>query len=241
MYSKTIRMATCVAALAVTSCGTFRTMMPWRSQPEHPEVNLAFTLEKNLIVMESISVDGRRGRFLFGSATPQTVLDPKLRPAAGAHAVQLSSRDAVRFTPVSANMHGVADGIIGADIWGNHAVSIDYFAGLVTYQKDGMHDELMTTWPFTAEPAVQLSVDGETIAAIVDTTSPDTLTLPRESHNASRRKARITLAGADFGEVDVRYADVAAPRIGNRLLSHFLVSIDYGKRVVGLWRDPRFG
>jgi hypothetical protein len=86
---------------------------------------------------------------------------------------------------------------------------------------------------------VQLSVDGETIDAIVDTTSPDTLTLP--SRRASRAKARITLAGADFGEVDVRYADVAAPHIGNRLLSHFLVSIDYGRRIVGLWRDPRFG
>lgn len=214
-------------------------MTPWRSQPEHPEVNLAFTLEKNLIVMQSVSVDGKRGRFLFGSATPQTVLDPKLHPGSGSHAVQLSTRDSVRFTPVPADMHGIADGIIGADIWGNHAVSIDYFAGLVTYQKDGSHHDLMTVYRYTAEPSIQLSVDGETIDAIVDTTSPDTLTLPR-SGSATRRKARITLAGADFGVVDIRYADVDAPRIGNRLLSHFLVSIDYGRRVIGLWRDPRF-
>jgi hypothetical protein len=216
-------------------------MRPWRTQPEHPEVNLAFTLEKNLVVMQSVSVDGRRGRFLFGSATPQTVFDPKLRAIAGPHALQLSTREAVRFTPASADMHGIADGIIGADVWGNHAVSIDYFAGLVTYQKDGIRPELMTIYPFTSEPVVQLSLDGETIDAIVDTTSPDTLTLPRGLHATARRKARITLAGADFGDVDVRYADVAAPRIGNRLLSHFLVSIDYGRRIVALWRDPRFG
>jgi hypothetical protein len=234
-------MATCVAALAAASCGAFRSMAPWRSQPEHPEVNLAFTLEKNLVVMQSVSVDGKRGRFLLGSATPQTVLDPKLRPGSGPHAVQLSTRDSVRFTPVAADMHGIADGILGADVWGNHAVSIDYFAGLVTYQKDGGHHDLMAVYPFAGEPAVQVSVDGETIDAIVDTTSPDTLTLPRASKRPSRAKARITLAGADFGEVDVRYADVAAPRIGNRLLSHFLVSIDYGRRVIGLWRDPRFG
>jgi hypothetical protein len=234
-------MATCAAVLVAASCGAFRSMRPWRTQPEHPEVNLAFTLEKNLVVMQSVSVDGRRGRFLFGSATPQTVFDPKLRAIAGPHALQLSTREAVRFTPASADMHGIADGIIGADVWGNHAVSIDYFAGLVTYQKDGIRPELMTIYPFTAEPAVQLSVDGDTIDAIVDTTSPDTLTLPRSLHATARRKARITLAGADFGEVDVRYADVAEPRIGNRLLSHFLVSIDYGRRIVALWRDPRFG
>jgi hypothetical protein len=49
----------------------------------------------------------------------------------------------------------------------------------------------------------------------------------------------VSIAGTDFGPTDVRYANVAHPRVGNRLLSRFLVSIDYGKRIVGLWRDPR--
>jgi hypothetical protein len=39
--------------------------------------------------------------------------------------------------------------------------------------------------------------------------------------------------------VDIRRADVAAPHVGNRILSKFLVTIDYGRREVGLWRDPR--
>ena len=134
---------------------------------------------------------------------------------------------------------GIADGIVGVDIWRNRAISIDYFAGLVTYQKEGIHRELMTVFSYGAEPMVQLSVRGETISAIVDTTSPDTLVLPRNNRSPGRATARITLAGVDFGDVDIRYADVSAPRIGNRLLSKFLISIDYGRRVVGLWRDPR--
>jgi len=239
MYSKTIRMATCVAALLAASCGMIRSMTPWRAEPEHPEVNLAFTLEKNLVVLQSVSVDGRPGRFLLGSATRQTVLDPKRRPVAGKHTLQLSTRDAVQFVPTPADLGGIAEGIIGVDIWRNRAVSIDYFAGLVTYQKEGIHRELMTVFPFTAEPMVQLSVGGETISAIVDTTSPDTLVLPRDDRSPARTKTRITLAGVDFGEIDIRYADVTTPRVGNRLLSKFLISIDYGRRVVGLWRDPR--
>jgi len=238
MYSKTIRMATCFAALLVASCGTVRSLTPWRGEPDHPEVNLAFTLEKNLVVLQSVSVDGRPGRFLFGSATRQTVLDPKRRPTAGTHTLQLSTREAIKFTPAAIDLGGVAEGIIGVDVFRGKSVSIDYYAGLVTYQKEGIHRELMTVFSYAAEPALQLSVGGETITAIVDTTSPDTLVLPRNGRT-QRATQRITMAGVDFGEIDVRYADVASPRVGNRLLSRFLISIDYGRRVVGLWRDPR--
>ena len=51
-------------------------------------------------------------------------------------------------------------------------------------------------------------------------------------------QAHVKIA-ADFGDVEVLAADVTAARVGNRLLSRFLVSIDYGKHQVGLWRDPR--
>jgi hypothetical protein len=49
------------------------------------------------------------------------------------------------------------------------------------------------------------------------------------------------IAGTDFGNVDIALGDVSSARAGNRLLSKFLVSIDYGQREVGLWRDPRIG
>lgn len=239
MYSKTIRMATCAAALLAASCGAFRAMTPWRGEPEHPEVNLAFNLQNNLVILESVSVDGKPGRFLLGTATRQTVLDPKVRDASGTHSLQLSTRDAVKFTPASADLRGIAEGIVGADIWRNRSLSIDYFAGLATYQKDGIHRELMTVYTFADAPTIQLTVGGETISAVLDTTSPDTLVLPRGNRATSRAKQHVTLAGVDFGEVDVRYADVDAAHVGNRLLSHFLISIDYGRRIVGLWRDPR--
>jgi hypothetical protein len=84
-----------------------------------------------------------------------------------------------------------------------------------------------------------VAVDGRTFSAIVDTTSPDTLVLPRGSDKPRRAKAKLSVAGTDFGSIDIAFGDVAAPRVGNRVLSKFLVTIDYGRREVGLWRDPR--
>ena len=43
----------------------------------------------------------------------------------------------------------------------------------------------------------------------------------------------------DFGTIDIAYENVRHARVGNRVLSRFLVTIDYGRKVVGLWRDPR--
>jgi hypothetical protein len=71
---------------------------------------------------------------------------------------------------------------------------------------------------------------------IVDTSSPDTLVLPGPN---GRRNVDVSIAGTHFGATDVRFIPDARPRIGNRLLSKFLVSIDYKQRLVGVWRDPR--
>jgi hypothetical protein len=157
----------------------------------------------------------------------------------GERSLQLSEKEAVQVTPVVMDLHGVADALIGADAWGTRAVSIDYASGLLTYQKEGIHPELMTIYHFTAEPRVTISVNGKHIDAIVDTASPDTLILPRGTASAGRTHARITLAGADLGTMDIRLAGVADARVGNRILSKYLVTIDYGRREIGLWRDPR--
>ncbi|HYM62918.1 MAG TPA: hypothetical protein VEZ11_18675 [Thermoanaerobaculia bacterium] len=97
----------------------------------------------------------------------------------------------------------------------------------------------MTLFRYDEAPAVGIEIDGRTATAIIDTANADTLVMPRGRHPAGRAKAHIVVAGIDFGKVDIRYADVSDTRLGNRLLSKFLISIDYGKRVVGLWRDPR--
>ena len=239
MYSKFSRHATCAAALLFAlACSS---ALPWRNEPIGEEVNLVFTVKNNLLYLASATIDGHQGRFLIGSAQPRTVLDAKFAEAVDgtAHSLQLNTRETLRFAPVIADLRGIGDGIVGADVWGGHAVTIDYSSGLLTYQKEGMHPELMTVYKYADAPMINVIIDGRSTPTVVDTASPDTLVIPRLGTTADRRAARVQIAGTDFGNVDVRLADVSAPRIGNRLLSRFLVSIDYGRRQVGLWRDPR--
>ena len=241
MYSKTLAIAI-ATMLLLGSCSA---TVPWANEPIGEEVNLSFVIRNNLVFLPSATIDGRHGRFLVAAAAAHTALDQQFAaglprsPRSAERMLQLNEKESLRFTPVEMDLQKVADGIIGADVWGNRAISIDYTSGLLTYQKEGIHPELMTIFRFTAEPRVNIVVDGKTIPAIVDTASPDTLTLPRGNAAAGRTHARIQLAGADLGTLDVKMADVSDARVGNRILSKFLVTIDYGKREVGLWRDLR--
>ena len=225
-----------MVALALLQLSCARAL-PWSREPVGNEVNLAFTMERNVIQFETVLIDNRPGRFILGSAAPRTIVDPRfpLRNAR-THALQISEKETVRIDPAPLDLRGAADAIIGVDAWRNHAISIDYRSGLVTYQKEGIKPGLMTIYRFPAEPSINVIVDGREIAAIVDTTSPDTLVLPGPDR---RGTAHVRIADTDFGAIDVQYANVSRPRVGNRLLSRFLVTIDYGRRVVGLWRDPR--
>jgi hypothetical protein len=235
MYSKSLCGATWVSlAVFATACSS---VLPWNSEPVGQEVNIAFTLQNNLPFLTA-TVDGRPGRFLFGSAEPQSILDPKFANGES-HALQFNDRESVPVRPVVEDLHGVADGIIGADVWGGNAVTLDYRAGLLIYQKEGIHPDGMTVYTYADMPMINVVVDGRRIPSLVDTASPDTLVLPRAGTAAGRRMAHVEIAGTDFGSVSVKFADVTAPHIGNRLLSRFLVTIDYGRRMVGLWRDPR--
>ena len=233
MLSKMTTRATAVALMLLTvSCAR---LLPWRDQPAESELNLAFTIDRNLVELLTVQLDGRPGRFILGSAAPQTVVDPSFANRIGR--VQLSENDSVAITPAISSLGGVADAIIGVEPWRRNAISIDYRVGLVTYQRQGIVPAYMTLYQYQAEPTIRVNVDGTDIAAVVDTTSPDTLTLPGD---ASRRGvASIRVADTDFGTIDVGYANVTKARVGNRVLSKFLVTIDYGDRVVGLWRDPR--
>jgi len=233
-------------ALLLSSCSS---MLPWHNAPPADEVNLAFTVQNNLLFLTNATINGRSGRYFFGSAEPRSVVDPRL--AAPSFKLQLGDRDTIPFTPVTLDLGVTGDAIIGADVWDSRAVTIDYLAGLLTYQKSGIHPDSMTLFRYESAPAIDVNVDGRTIAAIVDTALPDTLVLPVEDRRArpsgqpgrlsatGRESVDVVIAGTDFGNVDVKFANVAQPRIGNRLLSKFLISIDYGKREVGLWRDPR--
>jgi len=212
--------------------------MPWRTEPRGEEVNVSFTLEQNLIQLKSVRIDNRDGRFILGSAAPRTIIDPRFRlHRFRAHSLQISAKETLRIDPAPHDLRGVADAIVGIEAWRNRAITIDYHSGLVIYQKEGIKSGLMQIYQFPAEPMIYVNVNGREIAAIVDTTSPDTLVLPGSVHG--RGTANVSIGTTDFGTIDVQYANVARARVGNRLLSRFLVTIDYGRRVVGLWRDPR--
>ena len=59
----------------------------------------------------------------------------------------------------------------------------------MTYQKEGIHTGYMKIFRYDDEPMIYVNVNGRDIAAIVDTTSPDTLVLPardaRPRHRAT--------------------------------------------------------
>ena len=222
--------------LTVLCAGGCTVKTPWRDEPIGQELNIAFELRNNLIYLPSTAVDGRSGNFLVGTAQPTSVIDPKFSSATSPHLLQINNRKSLTFAAVSEDLHGVGDVILGADLWANNAVTIDYHAGLITMQTEGIHPELMTLFNYAGQPAITVTVDGRTMRAVLDTTSPDTLVLPGKG---TRRQARVVVAGFDFGPVDVRYAPVESARIGNRLLSKFLITVDYGRHVIGLWRDPR--
>ena len=226
---------TLAAALLVTLLAGCRSVPPWQNEPIGNEVNLNFLFRDNQIEMNSIRLGGGTGRFLLGTAAPRTVIDPSI--ASRTPVLTYGERDSVRVQPVVIPLGGMADAIVAADADHHQAVTIDYRAGLVNWQKDGIHTGHMTLYSYPVEPAIEVLVDGRHVAAVVDTASPDTLVLP--SATAARRQARVQVAGTDFGSIDVRLADVSGARIGNRLLSRFLVTVDYGRRTVGLWRDPR--
>ncbi|HUP62289.1 MAG TPA: hypothetical protein VNA69_17930 [Thermoanaerobaculia bacterium] len=238
-WKPAVRRAGCPRYLALalaflaSSCSLPRA--PWANEPIGNELNLAFRLRQNLIELQTVTIDGRTGRFILGSAAPRTIVDPRFDPSA--RLVQLSEKETLRLTTAPVPLGGVADAIIGADAWRQRAITIDYRVGLVSWQRDGIKPDYMTVYRFDAEPMINLVADGRRISAIVDTSLPDTLVLPAKEK--ARGTVRVHIADVDFGDIDVQYANVAAPRIGNRLLSRFLVTIDYGRRLVGLWQDPR--
>lgn len=217
--------------------------LPWSSQQPANEVNLAFTLENNLVFLQSTTVNRLPGRIFFASADPHSVLDPAYaaRIGSGKYELHLNQRATLPLTAVVLDLHGVADALIGSEVWESHAVTIDYRSGLLTYQKEGIHPDYMTLYRFDAAPAITAKIDGRDTMVVVDTAVADTVVLPRGAAPPGRRKAHVVIAGTDFGNIDVALGDVSAPRAGNRLLSKFLVSIDYGRHQVGLWRDPRIG
>ena len=218
-------------------------MMPWSRSPEAipNETNLSFTVQNNLLFLNSVAINGRSGRFLFGSATPRTIIDRRLVDEFGGpshpFSLTVTPKENFAFTPLFLDLGSAGDAIIGWETLQPNAVTLDYRVGLLTLQKEGIYTSMMQVYRFTGSPSIDVEVNGDVRRAIVDTSVPDTIVLPGSP--ARRGRAHIVAAGTDFGEIDVGYGNVEQARIGNRLLSKFLISIDYHAGTIGVWRDPR--
>jgi hypothetical protein len=234
MLSKSKLAARTILGLLAASCSS-----PWAGQ-KTDEINIVFTLQKNQIVL-SATVEERPGTFVVGSAQPRTVIDRGFLPVAGARVrVVMSARFSTEVIPVVQDLGGVVDGILGVDTWQDATLTVDYSKQLLTLSRhsNGAMDGRLHR--FAGAPTVPVFINGHQEEAIIDMAFPDTMTLPRRAgHGSERTKVRLQLAGYDMGVVDVAISDSTSIRIGNRLLSKFLVTIDYRHGTVALWRDPR--
>lgn len=151
----------------------------------------------------------------------------------------LGRRLAVPITPVVEDLGGMAAGILGADAWGDFTLVIDYARQLVMISRERAASMNGPLYPFDGPPTIPILLNGSERRAILDTALPDTVVLPRSQGEGGRGRARIQVAEYDLGVVDIGFADTEQIRIGNPLLSKFLIKIDYRNQAIALWRDPR--
>src|SRR5512142_928105 len=125
MLSKSLRLAiTALTASLFASCGS----LPWAGEAPANEVNLAFTVQNNLLFLTTVRINNQPGRVFFGSADQRTVIDPAFAAKAGrsGYTLDMNERESVPITPVITPLNGVGDVLVGADVWDGHAVTIDY-------------------------------------------------------------------------------------------------------------------
>jgi hypothetical protein len=242
MVSKSLRGATALAAALFLLSGC-ATRLPW-SEEKPGGTNAAFHTENNVIVMESVTIEHHPGKFLFSTSLPHTAVSVPFAttigtPGPGGYLVQFGRKATIHTAPATVDLQGAADAVLGVDTWLGPVVSIDYHKGLISFDRDvSMRDDMVIS-RYDGPPSVSVRVGLQPVQAVVDTASPDTLTLPLSYGSAGRGRVSVLMGGIDFGSVDVRFADVADPHVGNRLLSKFLVLIDQSRHQVALWRDPR--
>lgn len=208
--------------------------------------SVAFALDRNQVVFTNAQIDGHPGRFVLATAMPKSVLGSRFVSAKGLsftapfHGV-LGGVRPFRIDANILDLEGSMDGMIGSDVIGP-VVTIDFrrhIASIARRAAPPTRD--MKVYRYRGPiPSIPITIDGSERRAIVDTAMPDTLVIPEDwlpGRKAGRAQAHIGLAGEHFESLDVDAAPVRQARIGNRLLSRFLIVIDYGHHRVALWRE----
>lgn len=185
------------------------------------------------------TVDGKPGRFLVGTAQPRSVMDRRFRKAAdGSSSLVMGERFSRTISPVVDDLGGLADGILGADVWQDSTLTIDYSRQLIILSHEPADAMDGSLYRFTGPPALPVTLDGVAETAIIDTALPDSLVLPSE-RGRRRGQAALRVGSYDLGTVEIGFESTSTIRMGNRILARFLIKIDYRKGVISLWRDPR--
>ncbi len=201
--------------------------------------NVAWTFDRNLVTVDA-TVGGRAGKFLVGTASEQTILDPDFGAAVsrrGRTGVTLGDRFSATVVPAYADLGGVADGILGGDAWRGRSLALDYQRGLLVLGKGLEPIAEDVRFRFRGVPSVRVTVDGADATALVDTASPEAVVLPARTWGAEgRRTVTLRIGETEFEDVDALVAPVGEIRLGNRILAHFLVTVDYPRGEISLWR-----
>lgn len=225
--------------LALLVCGSC-VSLPWRDETAN-ETNVVFRFLDNQPLVE-VTVGGRGGTFVVGSVPPVTLINREFasRLVRGDKTVVLGDRLMRKTKGETAELGTAFDGILGRDVWANDTLTVDYTRRLITIQNEPPSGDDLYTYRFRGGvPRVPIVIGGKQMTAIVDTASPDTVTLPASFRGGGRRTSvSIAVAGLRLSSVDAAVADVDEPVIGNRLLAHFVVAMSFRRGEIRLWRDP---
>lgn len=217
-----------LAAALLSGCSH----VPWRAEVPN-EVNLAIRIDKNLPHVR-FQAGGVRGDGIVSTRHHQTIISSSFADrAAPSASLMIGDLVQLRGQPLVADIGGAADALLGRDLWKSNVLTFDWRRGLLIVQSRVRRSDDAIEFSWEGQPAIDLVVDGSRVRAIVDTTSPEGLVLPGAS--AGRRSARIEVGGATMTAPVVTDPRAREARLGNQVLSRFLLQIDYGRRVVRLW------
>ena len=211
--------------------------------PGIPEDNVGFFLRSNLPCVRA-EVNGLDATLVIASALPKTAINSSLRGDSAGTRILLGSTLITYVRSAGLDIAEIpADGFLGADAFRGKTATLDYARGVLIISDWPKVRREVTPWSFAGgPPRVPVRINGQETWAIVDSALPDTAVIPAEFLDAGfgeRATVELEVSGVQFDDLDVAVVPVAVPRLGNRVLARFVVTIDYAHEMVGLWPDPR--
>lgn len=213
------------------------------TEPRIPEDNVGLFLRSNLACVRA-EVNGLDATLVVASALPRTAVKSSLRGDRAGTRILLGDTLLLYVRSTGLDIAEIpADGLLGADAFRGKIATLDYFRGLLTVSAWPRARPEITPWKFSGgPPRVPVRINGKATWAIVDSSLPDSAIIPPEfvaAGSGERTLVTMEVAGIRFDDLDVAVVPVAEPRLGNRTLARFVVTIDYAHEMIGLWPDPR--